>query len=130
LAQHPIEIILLRQWASYVVVPIWIIDPDGNLIYCNESAEDVTGIHFDEEGDAPVETYATRFDICDLDGSPLMTEDIPIAIAQSKQIPAHRVVQIRDLNGTWRKIETTAIPLVGQGGRQLGAMAMFWEVNG
>lgn len=121
---------MVRQWASYIAVPIWIIDPDGNLVYCNEAAEKVTGVKFEEEGDAPLDTYAVRFDVCDLDGTPLMTEDLPIAIALSKQSAAHREMKIQDQTGEWRQIEVTGIPLIGQGGRLLGAMAMFWEVGG
>jgi hypothetical protein len=29
----------------------------------------------------------------------------------------------------WRTIEVTAIPLVGEGGRRVGAMALFWELE-
>lgn len=129
MAQHPIEIILLRQWASDMAIPMWIADPEGNLVYCNEPAESITGVHFAADGDVPVETHAVRFDVSDLDGSPLMTEDLPISIALSKQIPAHRAMRIRGLDGVWRNIEVTALPLLGQGGRHLGALATFWEVG-
>jgi len=30
------EIILMRQWASYLATPIFIIDPQGNLIYFSQ----------------------------------------------------------------------------------------------
>ncbi|HUO47164.1 MAG TPA: PAS domain-containing protein [Acidimicrobiia bacterium] len=129
MAQHPIEIILVRQWASYIAAPVWIVDPSGNLLYCNETAESITGVHFDEESDAPVDTYAARFDVCDLDGTPLMTEDLPIAVALAKQMAAHREMRIQDMEGVWRHIEVTGIPLIGQDGHLLGAMAMFWEVG-
>jgi PAS domain-containing protein len=129
LAQHPIEIILLRHWASYMAIPIWIADPEGNLLYCNEPAESITGVHFEADGDVPVETHAARFDVSAPDGSPLMTEDLPISMALSKQMPSHRAMQIRGLDGVWRSIEVTALPLIGQNGRHLGALATFWEVG-
>ncbi len=89
----------------------------------------MTGIHFDGQDDAPVDSYATRFEVCDLDGTPLTTEDLPIAVALSQQAAGHREMKIKQPEGEWRQIEVTGIPLVGQGGRLLGAMAMFWEVG-
>jgi hypothetical protein len=32
-------------------------------------------------------------------------------------------------DGVWRKIEVTAFPVEGQGGRHLGAVAIFWEAH-
>lgn len=129
MAQHQIEITLLCQWASYLAVPIWIIDPAGDLVFCNEPAEKVTGIHFDEEREAPVDTYADRFAVTDLDGSLLASHQLPIAIALAREEPAHRAMRIRGGDGQWRTIEVTAVPLAGKTGHQLGAMALFWEVD-
>ncbi len=36
MAQQPIEMILLHQWASYMAIPIGVIDVEGNLVYYNE----------------------------------------------------------------------------------------------
>jgi hypothetical protein len=33
------------------------------------------------------------------------------------------------MNGSLRKLEVTAIPLIGQAERFLGAIAIFWEVS-
>ena len=127
MAQHPIEIILLKQLARYLAVPIWIAGPDGTLLYYNEPAEDILGIRFDEAGELPVDILAERFVTTDLDGSTLSTADLPIAIALGKQQPAHRSMRIRGLDGSWRTIGVTSLPIVGQGDRLLGAMATFWE---
>lgn len=129
LSQHPIEVILVRHWASFMTVPIWIMDPFGNLIYCNQASELLTGMNFAAEGQAPAEHYLNRFNACDLDGSPIPTEEQPGAIALIKQVAAHREMRVHDGNGDPHQIEVTAIPLIGQGARLLGAMAMFWEVG-
>ena len=42
MTQQPIELILLRQWASYMAMPIWIADSDENVLYYNEPARKVT----------------------------------------------------------------------------------------
>jgi hypothetical protein len=49
-------------------------------------------------------------------------------IATMKRQPAHRSFWIRGMDGVLRQIEVTAIPLIGQAGRFLGAVAIFWEL--
>ncbi|HEU4750939.1 MAG TPA: PAS domain-containing protein [Acidimicrobiia bacterium] len=126
--QYPIEVILTRHWASYLAVPIWITNRAGNLVYCNQPAEAVTGARY-EAGDFPAAVHAELFKVCDLDGSPLANEDLPITIALTKGVASHRPLRFCGLDGTWRNIEATALPLVGQGERLLGSVAMFWEVD-
>lgn len=46
----PIEMILLRQWSSYLGLPVWIMDVKGSLIYYNEPAEAVLGRRFEDSG--------------------------------------------------------------------------------
>ncbi len=126
--QYPIEVILTRRWASYLAVPIWITDLPGNLIYSNQMAETVTGARY-EAGDFPAAVHAEIFKVCDLDGSPLANEDLPITIALTKRVASHRPLRFCGLDGAWRNVEVTALPLVGQGDRLLGSVAMFWEVD-
>ena len=57
-AQQPVEMILLRQVASYLTIPIWMMDSDGNLVFYNEPAETLLGIQFDEVG--PVQDVIKR----------------------------------------------------------------------
>ena len=53
---EPIEIILLRQWASYLGLPVWIMDAEGSLIFYNEAAELLLGgRRFEESGAISVE---------------------------------------------------------------------------
>ena len=37
--QQEIEMILVRQLASYLAMPIFIVDPQGTLVFYNEPAE-------------------------------------------------------------------------------------------
>jgi len=46
-----IEIILMRQLASYLAVPILIVDHKLDLLFFNESAEPILGCRFDETGE-------------------------------------------------------------------------------
>jgi PAS domain-containing protein len=130
MAQHPVEIILLQQWASLMAVPVWITDADGRLVYYNEPAEPIIGVRFEDAGELPAEELAERFQMCDVDGSPLSNDDRPLMIALTKQMPAHRRMRIFGADRVWREIEATAIPINGEGNRHLGAMATFWQVPG
>ncbi len=125
--QQPVEIILLRQWASYVTTPVWIMGPDGSLLYYNQAAEPVLGQPFDEAGEMPGEWLAKMFETAALDGSPLTADELPINIALTKKRPAHKPMRMKGLDGAWRKIEVTAFPIEGVGQRHLGAVAIFWE---
>ena len=50
---------------------------------------------------------------------------MPGSVQQGR--PAHGRFSIRGLDGADRQLEATAIPLVGQANRRLGAVAVFWE---
>lgn len=128
-SQKEIELILARQLASYLVMPIFIVDPPGNLIYYNEPAEGILGRRFDETGEMPVEEWSTLFKPTDEIGRPLAPESLPLVIVLTQHRPAHREMWIQGLDGVRRRIEVTAFPIDGQGGRRLGAIAVFWEVR-
>ena len=50
MSQMPIELILLRQLAGFLVMPIFIVDKSGTLLFYNESAELILGRRFEETG--------------------------------------------------------------------------------
>ena len=129
MAQKEIELILMRQCASHLATPIWLMGPDGSLLFYNEPAEPILGRHFDEVGEMPGEVLSPMFQTTAEDGSPLEAEDLPINIALRERRPAHLWFRIRGLDGVWRRIEVTAFPMEGQGGRHLGAVAIFWEAD-
>ncbi len=124
-----IEIILARQLASYLAMPIFLVDPDGNLLYFNESAEQVLGRRFEETGWMGADEWSITFQPTDRSGTPLRPEDLPLMRALRTRRPAHRDILIRGLDGTRRAIEVTAIPINGMAGRFLGAISIFWELE-
>jgi PAS domain-containing protein len=129
MTQKDIELILLRQWASHLMLPIFLIGMDGELLFYNEPAEALLGMRFDEAGEMPLAKLATIFKSTNPDGSPIPSEELPIAVALMQRQPAHRVLRIEALDGESRTIEITAIPLTGQGGRDIGAVSFFWETG-
>ena len=124
---HDVELILMKQVASYLAVPIFLVDPAGTLLYYNEPAEFLLGERYDETGEMPLEEWGTVFSPTDRSGMPLAPEDLPLAIAVQQGHPAHGQISITGLDGVARHLSVTAFPLVGQSNRNLGAVAIFWE---
>jgi PAS domain-containing protein len=127
--QQPIELILMRELASCLATPVFVVAPDGGLLYYNEPAEQLLGMRFEETGAMPMEEWSTVFVPTDENGDPLPPEQLPLVIALQHQRPAHAIFWIRGLDGVPRKLEVAALPLRGQAVRDLGAAAIFWEVD-
>jgi PAS domain S-box-containing protein len=125
--QHHVEVILLRQVASYLATPIFVVDPDGTLVYFNEPAEAILGRRYDEVGEMSHTEWGTAFMPMDEHGNALPTESLPLSVAMAEQRSVHGPMRIRGLDGVRRDIAVTAFPIVGQHDRLLGAVALFWE---
>ncbi len=127
MSQQEIEVILSRHLAEYLAMPIFIVNPAGDLIFYNEPAEAILGTRYSETGSMPAQEWATIFLPIDHDGNPIPPEKLPLVIAITKRHPAHKIFWIKGKDGAMREIEVTAVPLVGQADRFLGGMAIFWE---
>ena len=130
MSQHEIELILARHLSEHLAMPIFIVDPAGDLLFYNEPAEAILGERFDETGPMPASRWSTIFQPVDQDGKPLSPEDLPLVVAMTTHHPAHKSFWIRGLDDALRQIAVTAFPLIGQAGRYLGAVAIFWEIPG
>jgi PAS domain-containing protein len=82
MGQKPIEIVLLRQLASYLAMPMMIFDVDGNLLFYNEPAEALLGLRFDETGEMPLAEWYRLLNLTDQDRSYLPLESRPLVIAR------------------------------------------------
>ena len=58
---YEIEIILNRQLADCLSIPVFITDTIGNLIFYNEPAEEILGRRFEETGEMSVEIWSTIY---------------------------------------------------------------------
>ncbi len=124
-----LEVILARQVASSLAVPILLVNPNGDLLYFNEAAEPILGKRFDETGELRRGQWSKAFQPENADGSPIAREEQPLYIATEHHRPAYRRGWIRGLDGVRRHIEGIAFPLIGSGDRFLGALGIFWEVS-
>ena len=127
MSQQEIEVILSRHLAECLAMPIFIVNPDGDLIFYNEPAEAILGQSYTETGMMPAQEWATIFQPFDSEGNPLPPDELPLMIALREHHPAHRLFNIHGKDGVAREIEVTAFPLIGQADRFLGALAIFWE---
>jgi PAS domain-containing protein len=127
MAHQEIEVILTRQLASYLAMPIFVVDEDGNLIYYHEPAEEILGCRFEETGEMPADELAALFNASEENGTPIHAGELPIDVALRQHSPSYRRFWIQGLDQERRCIEVTAFPLIGQANRFLGAIAVFWE---
>ena len=65
---YEIEIILNRQLADCLSIPVFITDTKGNLIFYNEPAEEILGKRFEDTGEMAVDQWATEFKPMDEQG--------------------------------------------------------------
>jgi PAS domain-containing protein len=126
-AQHPIELILLKQVAASLALPIFIVDTDGDLLFYNEPAENLLGRRYDETGEMPLAVWSVLFTPEDEHGTPLAADRLPLVRTIAEQRPDHGSFFIEGLDGVRRCLSVTAVPIVGLGDRFLGAVALFWE---
>ena len=90
MAQQQVEVILARHLAENLALPIFIVDPLGNLIFFNEPAEAVLGLRFGDTGLLPASEWSTMFEPVDKDGKPITPEELPLVIAMTQNHPAHK----------------------------------------
>jgi len=108
-------------------MPVFLVDPEGTLVFYNEPAEAVLGMRFDETGEMPAAEWSTKWTPFAEDGSPLAPEGLPLMIAVAERRPVHGAFWIHALDGTRRHIEATAFPLTRVTDEIVGAVVIFWE---
>ena len=122
-----IEMVLLKQVASYLAMPIFVVDAEGALEYYNEPAEELLGHRYEEAGQLPLELWGPLWTPTDGQGDPLPPDRLPLAIAVRERRPTQETLWIRGLDGVTRRITITAIPITGRSSELLGGMGIFWE---
>jgi PAS domain-containing protein len=125
--ERPIELILMRQLAVHLSVPTLLVDSEGALLFCNEAAEALLGRRLGDAGRLDADRWWAMLAPKDAEGAPLPAISLPPAVALRERRPAGRIAAVRNAGGTPVRVEITAFPLEGQGGRLLGAVAMFWS---
>ena len=123
-----IQVILARQLAGCLAMPILIADIEGTLIFYNEPAEAILNQRFQETGEMPAAEWVNLFAIADEERNLIPPDERPMSLALIQRQPISRTVWIRTGDDTGRHVSITAFPLIGQAGKFLGAMMIFWEI--
>jgi PAS domain-containing protein len=129
MASGSLEIVLMRQLASYLAVPILVVDRHLDLVFFNESAEPILGRRFEETGGIRRGEWSSVFRTFDARGEDVPSEERPLVIAIDQRRPAHRRFGLTGLDGAERDIEGIAFPLETEAAGLVGAVGIFWEVS-
>ena len=131
MASQSVEMILVRQLAGYLFVPVLVVDTSGTVVFYNEPAERILGVRFEETGRIDPDEAERLVELSDDPaagpdgaGRPLLT-----ALQQRRPIYARRWL-LRRTDRVRLHVELTVFPVIDQEERVLGAVAMFWERHG
>lgn len=124
---YAIEIILNRQIADCLGIPVFITDTVGNLLFYNEPAEEILGKRYEDTGEMSVDEWGTAFNNKDDFGNPLAAEELPLVKTLKNQLPYHKTFWIESLQGKAERISVTSYPVISRSGKFLGAVAIFWR---
>ena len=89
----------------------------------------ILGLRFEETGEMSVDQLSEVFQTRDEHGGIIPSDDLPLVIALKESRPVQSSFWMQGLDKVSRHLEVTAFPLIGQSGRKLGAVAMFWETQ-
>lgn len=123
------ELIVMRQLASYLALPMFVQDMEGNLVYFNEPAEPILGRRFDETGALSRQELWDLFRPVREDGTPFEFAQNPFVTVREKGEAVHQVFRLCGMDGIERLIEGSAIPLSTREGTIVGSFAVFWEIE-
>ena len=125
--QRNLVLILTRELASNSATPMFLVDPDGTLVFFNEPAERVLGRTFAETGALTPQEWGKLFAPLDEAGNSISTDKLPLMKALRDLEPGHLAFRITGLDGADRMIAVTAFPLFARANEFVGAVAIFWE---
>ena len=129
MAQQPIEMILMRQLASYLAVPAFLVDTSGSLVYFNLAAEEILGQRFDETGEMSWDEWRSVVNPTDRDGNQIPVDSSPLSGVIKHRRPMQGSIWIEGFDNRRHHISVTGFPLVDQAGIDHGSVALFWEVD-
>jgi PAS domain-containing protein len=125
--QRNLVLILARELAANSATPMFVVDPEGTLVFFNEPAEQVLGRSFSETGPLDSNEWGTIFSPLDPSGRPIPVDNLPLTRALRDLQPGHLAMKITGLDGEQRMIAVTAFPLFARANEFVGALAIFWE---
>jgi PAS domain-containing protein len=122
-----LPLILARELASNLATPMFLLDPQGMLVFYNDAAALLIGKSFAELGEIPGSEFGAVLHLTTPDGEPIRRRNSPAGIALFEQRPAHQTLMATAYNGARLHVDATAYPLFGATGEMHGVVSVFWE---
>ena len=131
MSQQSVEMILVRQLAGYLFVPVMVVDTSSTVIFYNEPAERILGVRFEETGRIDHEEADRLVELSDDPSAGPEDSERPVVVAMQQRRPTHaRRWLLRRADRVRLQVEITAFPIIDHEDRLLGAVTMFWEHRG
>lgn len=126
---RPLELILARQWAALLSMPVLIFDSEGSLVYFNEPAGLLLGRKYEEVGVMVPAEWQAAFPMETEDGHAIRGADTPMVAALKQDMPVQRQVVVKAMDGVRRRAAVTAFPIKGLERGSVGVMTLVNAVN-
>ncbi|HYI35866.1 MAG TPA: PAS domain-containing protein [Thermoleophilaceae bacterium] len=123
-----VELILARNLLSAVELAAFIVDPDGTVVFFNDSAGTLIGRRFEEVGPLDQAEWSSQFGPFDEFGQLMPTDSLPLSVALREGLPANGRFRVRLQEGELVQVDVSALPLVNANGFQ-GAIVVFWAAE-
>lgn len=108
-----LELMLARNFIAATLTPAFVTDPDGVMIFFNETAAQLIGRRFEESGRLTREEW-NEIGPVDEAGNPIASGDLPLTIALRQGVPAFGRFRIKTDQGELVEVEASANPLIGR----------------
>jgi PAS domain-containing protein len=124
-----LALILAREFAANIAVPIFLVDAENTLVYYNDAAAVAFGGPFGLTGELHHGQWTPKFNPTRPDGTAYDRHELPLVIALEERRPAHGVNMVTAPDGGRVLVEFSAIPLFSNPDDFVGVMVSFWEAE-
>jgi PAS domain-containing protein len=126
MATQPLELILARNLISGITLAAFLVDPNGVLVFFNDSAGELIGRRFEEVGRLRREEWNSEFGPFDEFGKLMPTDSLPVTLALRQGLPAHDRFRVSGPDDELIEVDVSALPLGSADGFK-GAIVVFWR---
>ncbi|HSH02323.1 MAG TPA: hypothetical protein VLL52_07370 [Anaerolineae bacterium] len=109
-----LEVILARHLASSLAIPMFLINPQADLIYFNTLAERILGQRYDETGVLTYAEWSTLMTFRDKDGNKLVEHNNPFLVSLRTEKLINQQLWLETINQNKQCLTISCIPLLGQ----------------
>jgi PAS domain-containing protein len=127
--QRNLVLILARAFAAQIATAVFLLDPEGTIIYYNEAGERLTGRPFIEGAGLTIDQWMMDRRPRDEEGHELSIQDLPLGMTMLKQEPAHGILTFQTEDGVDRRIEAASFPLFAHTEDFVGSFSIVWPID-